>query len=336
MIVLGGGPVGSELAQAWSTLGTKVTLVEGERGLLPREEPFAGEQVEDSLRDNWGVEVRCACKATRFSRERRRRRRRARRRRAGSRRREILVAVGRKPRTEGIGLESVGLEPDAASSRSTTPSGSPGHDWLYAVGDVNGRALFTHMGKYQARIAGDRILGREIEAVAEDLGSPRVTFTDPQVAAVGKTLAQAKEAGLNASATDVETAGTAGRQLLRQGHRRHLAPRRRRGPQADRRRHLRRLRDRRLPPRGDGRDPRRGSPRPSLACDPGLPQPQRGLAEADGEVRPLDAWAARLAPAEAGQARQRRNNSQTVERRCRSSRTSCGKPGTSPRSATDL
>ncbi len=86
----------------------------------------------------------------------------------------------------------------------------PGHDWLYAVGDVNGRALFTHMGKYQARIAGDRILGREIEAIAEDLGSPRVTFTDPQVAAVGKTLSQAKEAGLNASATDVETAGTAG------------------------------------------------------------------------------------------------------------------------------
>ncbi len=69
MIVLGGGPVGCELAQAWSTLGTKVVLVEGERGLLPREEPFAGEQVEDSLRDNWGVEVRCACKATKFSRE---------------------------------------------------------------------------------------------------------------------------------------------------------------------------------------------------------------------------------------------------------------------------
>jgi dihydrolipoamide dehydrogenase len=82
--------------------------------------------------------------------------------------------------------------------------------WLYAAGDVNGRALLTHMGKYQGRIAADVICGREIGAIAEGMGVPRVTFTDPQVAAVGKTLAQAKEEGLNVSATDAQTAMTAG------------------------------------------------------------------------------------------------------------------------------
>jgi len=208
MIVLGGGPVGVELAQAWATLGTSIHLVEGDRGLLPREEPFAGGQVEGSLRDNWGVEVRCRCKLSKVRRE-------------GSKviaetedgdtveAAEILVAVGRKARTEGIGLESVGIEPDGfleADDRLRVD----GSDWLYAVGDVNGRALLTHMGKYQGRIAADRILGREVEAVAEGLGSPRVTFTDPQVAAVGKTLTQAKEEGINASATDVDTEANAG------------------------------------------------------------------------------------------------------------------------------
>jgi len=85
-----------------------------------------------------------------------------------------------------------------------------GRDWLYAVGDVNGRALFTHMGKYQAWVAAENALGRPVEARAEGLGSPRVTFTDPQVAAVGKTLDQAREAGIDARAVDVPTDGTAG------------------------------------------------------------------------------------------------------------------------------
>ncbi len=208
MIVLGGGPVGVELAQAWATLGTSVQLVEGERGLLPREEPFAGQQVEDSLRENWGVEVRCRCKLASARRD------------GGDvvaeteegetlRAAEILVAVGRKARTDGIGLETVGIEPDGFLEVDDALRVGGG-DWLYAVGDVNGRALLTHMGKYQGRIAADLIIGRDAEALAESLGSPRVTFTDPQVAAVGKTLAQAREEGLNVSATDVETSATAG------------------------------------------------------------------------------------------------------------------------------
>jgi pyruvate/2-oxoglutarate dehydrogenase complex dihydrolipoamide dehydrogenase (E3) component len=215
MIILGGGPVGVELAQAWATLGTTITLVEGERGLLPREEPFAGQQVEESLRDTWGVDVHCACKANIVRRE-------------GSsviaglddgtevEAAEILVAVGRKGRTEGIGLESVGIEPGGFLGVDDTLR-VPGMDWLYTVGDVNGRALFTHMGKYQGWVVGEQILGRDVEAIAEGIGSPRVTFTDPQVAAVGKTTAEAEEAGLNVSVTDVGTDATAGASFYGKG-----------------------------------------------------------------------------------------------------------------------
>ena len=84
-----------------------------------------------------------------------------------------------------------------------------GRDWLYAIGDVNGRALFTHIGKYQAWVAAENMLGREV-GEAEAIGSPRVTFTDPQVAAVGLTLGQAEEAGVDARAVDVPTDGSAG------------------------------------------------------------------------------------------------------------------------------
>jgi pyruvate/2-oxoglutarate dehydrogenase complex dihydrolipoamide dehydrogenase (E3) component len=210
MIVLGGGPVGSELAQAWSTLGTEVTLIEGEDRLLPREEPFAGEEVAESLRDAYGIDVRTSVLAERIS--------------SGGagvavelndgssvEGEELLVAIGRVPRTKEIGLDSAGVEPSEHGFLETDERLRVGnHDWLYAVGDVNGRALFTHMGKYQAWVAAENILGHEVEAIAEDLGSPRVTFTDPQVAAVGKTLAQAEEAGVKVRAVDVPTDGTAG------------------------------------------------------------------------------------------------------------------------------
>ncbi|HEY8082274.1 MAG TPA: NAD(P)/FAD-dependent oxidoreductase [Solirubrobacterales bacterium] len=210
MVVLGGGPVGSELAQAWSTLGATVTLIEGEGRLLPREEPFAGEQVATSLHAAYGIDVRTGVRAERVSN-------------AGAgiavelsdgsqiEAAEILVAVGRKPRTVGIGLESAGIEPGKHGFLETDKRlRVDGREWLYAIGDVNGRALFTHMGKYQAWVAAENVLGRDVEAIAEGLGTPRVTFTDPQVAAVGQTLAQAEEAGIDARAIDVETDGTAG------------------------------------------------------------------------------------------------------------------------------
>jgi pyruvate/2-oxoglutarate dehydrogenase complex dihydrolipoamide dehydrogenase (E3) component len=210
MIVLGGGPVGSELAQAWSTLGTAVTLVEGEERLLPREEPFAGEQVATSLRDSYDIDVRTGVLARRVS--------------SGGagvvvtlndggrvEAEELLVAIGRVPRTKGLNLGSAGVEPGEHGFLETDERLQVGgRKWLYAVGDVNGRALFTHMGKYQAWVAAENVLGREAKAIAEDLGSPRVTFTDPQVAAVGKTLAQAEDAGIDSRAVDVSTDGTAG------------------------------------------------------------------------------------------------------------------------------
>jgi len=210
MVVLGGGPVGSELALAWSTLGTRVTLIEGEERLLHREEPFAGEQVASSLRDPHGVDVRTGVLAERVSggedgvvvelND-------------GSRAEgeELLVAIGRVPRTNDIGLASVGVEPGEHGFLETDDRLSVGgRDWLYAVGDVNGRALFTHMGKYQAWVAAENLLGRDAEALAEGSALPRVTFTDPQVAAVGKTLAQAQDAGIDARAVDVATDGTPG------------------------------------------------------------------------------------------------------------------------------
>ena len=88
----------------------------------------------------------------------------------------------------------------------------PGHDWLYVIGDLNGRAAFTHMAKYQGRVCADHLLGKE---VAEEHGadgplSPRVIFTDPQVCAVGHTTQTAEDAGLTVRAVDVPTSGNAG------------------------------------------------------------------------------------------------------------------------------
>ncbi len=210
MVVLGGGPVGAELAQAWSSMGTEVALIEGEERLLPREEPFAGEQVAEAMRDRQDIDVRTAVRAERVEA-------------AGDgiavtlddgarlEAEQLLVAVGRRPRTEEIGLDTAGVEPGENGFLETDDRMRAGErEWLYAVGDVNGRSLLTHMGKYQAWVAAENILGRAAEARAEGLGSPRVTFTDPQVAAVGRTLGEAREAGIEARVVDVPTDGTAG------------------------------------------------------------------------------------------------------------------------------
>ena len=207
LIVLGGGAVGVEMAQAWRTLGSEVTLIEGAPRILGRNEPFASDQVADGLRGR-GVDLRLDSKAS------------AVRAADGGIAVELdgggavegttlLVAVGRRPRVEGIGLESVGIEPDGylgVDDRMRVE----GFDWLYAIGDVNGRALLTHMGKYQGRICADVVCGKDAEAIADRYGVPQVIFTEPQVAAVGKTLDEAREAGIDARAVDMETSGTAG------------------------------------------------------------------------------------------------------------------------------
>jgi dihydrolipoamide dehydrogenase len=124
---------------------------------------------------------------------------------------ELLVAVGRTPQVDGLGLETVGLEADGYVEVDGH-NRVPGSDWLYVIGDLNGRAPFTHMAKYQARIATDHILGSDsvLDHVADGPGAPRVIFTDPQVAAVGHTTTSAAEAGLSPRVVDVKTSGNAG------------------------------------------------------------------------------------------------------------------------------
>jgi pyruvate/2-oxoglutarate dehydrogenase complex dihydrolipoamide dehydrogenase (E3) component len=209
LLIVGGGVVGVEMAQAFQTLGSQVTLVEGERRLLPREEEFACAQVTDALAA-LGVDIRTGQKATRLEQI------------GGTVTVTtsdgatadgdvLLVALGRRPLTSDLGIESVGLTPGEyvqVDARMRVPGAS----WLYAIGDVNGRALFTHMGKYQARVAADGILGRDygISDLADGPLSPRVVFTDPQVASVGHTTDTAARAGLAVDVHDTETSGNAG------------------------------------------------------------------------------------------------------------------------------
>ena len=123
----------------------------------------------------------------------------------------LLVAVGRTPQTRELGLEELGFEPGRYVDVDAHCQ-VPGHAWLYAVGDLNGRALFTHMGKYQARVAVDHLLGRDtaLQHGADGPLSPRVIFCDPQVAAVGHTGASAEEAGIDVEVVEVSTSGNAG------------------------------------------------------------------------------------------------------------------------------
>jgi pyruvate/2-oxoglutarate dehydrogenase complex dihydrolipoamide dehydrogenase (E3) component len=207
LVVLGGGVVGVELAQAFATLGARVTVVEAEQRLLPREEPFAGEELRQALAGR-GVDVRTGVRA-------------AAARRDGPqvtvtltdgqqiRGEEILVAVGRRPRTWDLGLETVGLRP-GAPVEVTDRLAVPGLPWLYAIGDVNGRSLLTHMGKYQAHVLSEILDGHPVAVSGEDTTTPRVVFTDPQVAAAGLTLQAARDQGADARAYDVPSSATAG------------------------------------------------------------------------------------------------------------------------------
>ena len=219
LLVLGGGVVGVEMATAYASLGAKVTIVEALPRLIAGEEEFASGQVKDALQAA-GMEVVVGTKATAVRRE------------DGVGPvtleledgrsfigDELLVAIGRTPHTDGLGLEELGLEA-GKSVEVDEEMRVPGHEWLYVVGDANGRVLLTHMGKYQGRLAADHILGRTgATTVLRSDGrlSPRVIFTEPQVAAVGHTLQSAKEAGLNVRAVETATEGSAGGSFVGRG-----------------------------------------------------------------------------------------------------------------------
>jgi dihydrolipoamide dehydrogenase len=217
-VVLGGGAVGLEMAQAFKRLGSEeVTVLEAAPRLLGREEPFAGAEVQAALEAE-GIAVLVGAGVRRVRREAA----------DGPVRLEVegrpdivgdeqLVAAGRRPSTADLGLDTVGLTPGRFVEVDDTLRAVGVDGWLYAVGDCNGRALLTHMGKYQARIAADVILGRPAQDRASRAMVPRVTFTDPQVCAVGRTEEQARRDGVRARVVIHPTGGVAGSYTLGNG-----------------------------------------------------------------------------------------------------------------------
>ncbi|MFE5138366.1 dihydrolipoyl dehydrogenase family protein [Streptomyces fagopyri] len=224
LTVVGGGVVAVEMATAWQALGSRVTMLVLENGLLERMEPFAGELVTDALREA-GVDIRFGTTATSVHRDGGE---------AGEVRitladgtqlvaDEILLATGRAPQTREVGLETVGLTPgDWLSVDDTFRVTGIDDGWLYAVGDVNRRALMTHQGKYQARIAGTvigaRAKGEPVDdapwgahvATADHAAVPQVVFTVPEIASVGLTSREAERIGRRVKVVDYDLAQVAG------------------------------------------------------------------------------------------------------------------------------
>jgi pyruvate/2-oxoglutarate dehydrogenase complex dihydrolipoamide dehydrogenase (E3) component len=227
LIVLGGGVVGCEMAQAMRGLGAEeVTIVQHGPRLLPKNEPAASELLRTSF-EAAGITVLTGATATSV-------------RRPGDEVTlvledgrelvgdELLVATGRTPATGSLGLETVGLKPGEYVTVDDSMQVLGG--WLYAVGDVTGRNLLTHMGKYQARVAGDVIAARAagrpddgpgLRALADSAWVPQVVFTFPQVCSVGLTAAAAADRGLRTRVVEYDVAKVAGASLLAddyQGH----------------------------------------------------------------------------------------------------------------------
>ncbi|GAA2325833.1 NAD(P)/FAD-dependent oxidoreductase [Dactylosporangium salmoneum] len=236
LAVIGGGVVASEMATAFAGLGSVVTVLARD-GVLHQAEPFAGERVVQSLREA-GVQVRLGAEAASVHRDG-----------EGTvhitltdgervEADELLVATGRTPNTQDIGLDTIGLKPGAwltvdDTLRVLDDGALAGGGWLYAAGDVNRRSLLTHQGKYQARAVGDVIVararGEAVEdgrwgrhvATADERAVPQVVFTDPEIASVGLTAAAAEAAGLRIRVVDYDLAAVAGSALHAEGYQGH-------------------------------------------------------------------------------------------------------------------
>jgi pyruvate/2-oxoglutarate dehydrogenase complex dihydrolipoamide dehydrogenase (E3) component len=209
VVVLGGGPVGIELGQALRRFGSRVTLVEAADHLMSREEPRIGELAAEALVED-GVDIRLASRAEAVSRE-------------GDGLRtvtlsdgeevsgaELLVAVGREPRTQGLGLERVGVEL-GARGEVMVDERLRAADGVWAVGDVTGILPFTHAGAYQARVAAGDMLEEDVRADYRAI--PRVVFSDPEIASVGLSAAQARDEGIDVDTVRVELPDAIGRPI---------------------------------------------------------------------------------------------------------------------------
>ncbi len=228
LVILGGGVVACEMATAWRHLGSdSVTIILRGSRLLANCEPFAGDMLRESL-ERSGVTVLTNTAIERVERSA-----------DGfvqvilgegktTSADEILVAAGREPRTDDLGLGTIGLKPGSwlEVDDSMQVKGIAGN-WLYAVGDVNHRALLTHMGKYQARACGDVIAARasgqpdavapkpwsRYAATADNQAVPQVIFTMPEIAAVGLSEVQARTRRMNIQVVEYDIGRVAGASL---------------------------------------------------------------------------------------------------------------------------
>lgn len=223
LAIVGGGVVGVEMARAWDSLGSDVTIIELSDRLVADEEPFVGHELFESF-EQLGIRVLTNASTSRV-------------RRNGPHdpvvldvdlggdetvsieADELLIATGRQPNSADLGLDSVGLEQGSIVEVDDRliACGVEG-DWLYAVGDVNGRSLLTHSGKYQARIAGGHLAGLDTSAWGDRKAAPRVIFTTPQVAAVGLTESQAREDGIAVRTVRYDIGKTSGASTLGKGY----------------------------------------------------------------------------------------------------------------------
>ncbi|MBW3602249.1 MAG: NAD(P)/FAD-dependent oxidoreductase [Actinobacteria bacterium] len=226
-VVVGGGPNGVETSQWMHRFGVDVTLVQSSDRLVRREDPRVGRLVREALKAE-GVTVRTGVRVSRARRD-------------GSDvavdlddgstvPTDVLVTVtGRRPRVGDLGLEALGVETSGA--RVPVDGRCRVADGVWAVGDVTGVALFTHVAKYQGRVVADNILGRP--RTADYRAIPRVVFCDPEAAAVGMSADGAREAGIDVATATVDLAATLARPVTYERH-----PRGALGLVADRRRRV--------------------------------------------------------------------------------------------------
>ncbi|MEU1618471.1 NAD(P)/FAD-dependent oxidoreductase [Streptomyces sp. NPDC005722] len=223
LVVVGGGVVCVEMATAWRSLGSEVTVLVRGSGLLPRWEPFVGELVADGMRAA-GMDIRTGVSVTELRRDTE----------SGPvtlvlsdgselLTDEVLFATGRVPHTDDLGLETIGLSPGSwLDVDDTCLVKDVEGGWLYCAGDTNHRALLTHQGKYQGRIAGAAIAARakgepvdtapwgRHAATADHGAVPQVVFTEPEAASVGITAAQARQEGRRVKVVDYEIGNVSG------------------------------------------------------------------------------------------------------------------------------